>query len=70
MLASVYGYRVMVKSICCCCVRGRWLPSNPVTYIVTLLEITTRLVDDVGHGFSFVLRQFECNEASLWAISP
>ena len=31
MLASVYSYRVMVKSISCCCVRGRWVLSNPVT---------------------------------------
>ena len=35
----------------------------------TLLEITTRLVDDIGHGISYVLWQFECNRASLWAIS-
>ena len=31
MLASVYSYRVMVKSISSCCVRGRWVLSNPVT---------------------------------------
>ena len=36
----------------------------------TLLEITIRLVDDIDHGFSYVLWQFECNGASLWAISP
>ena len=33
MLASVYSYRVMVKSISSCCVRGRWVLSNPVTYV-------------------------------------
>ena len=32
MLASVYNYRVMAKSITCCCVRGRRVISNPVTY--------------------------------------
>ena len=32
MLASVYNYRVMVKSISCCCVRERWFISNPVTF--------------------------------------
>ena len=32
MLASVYSYRVMVKSVSSCCVRGRWVLSNPVTY--------------------------------------
>ena len=31
---------------------------------------TIRLVDDIDHGFSYVLWQFECNGASLWAISP
>ena len=36
----------------------------------TLLEIITWLVDDIGHGISYVLWQFECNGASLWAISP
>ena len=33
MLASVYSYRVMVKSVSSCCVRGRWVLSNPVTYM-------------------------------------
>ena len=32
MLASVYSYRVMVKSVSSCCVRGRWVLSDPVTY--------------------------------------
>ena len=32
MLASVYSYRVMVKSVSSCCVCGRWVLSNPVTY--------------------------------------
>ena len=32
MLASVYSYRVMVKSVSSCCVRGRWVLSNPVTF--------------------------------------
>ena len=32
MLASVYSYRVMVKSVSSCCVHGRWVLSNPVTY--------------------------------------
>ena len=36
----------------------------------TLLEITIWLVDDIDHWFSYVLWQFECNGASLWAISP
>ena len=31
MLASVYSYRVMVKSVSSCCVRGRRVLSNPVT---------------------------------------
>ena len=31
---------------------------------------TVWLVGYVGHWFSYVLWQFECNGASLWAISP
>ena len=34
----------------------------------TLLEMTTQLVDDIGHRFSNILLQFECNGASFWAI--
>ena len=34
----------------------------------TLLEITIQLVDDIGPGFSYVMWQFECCGASLWAI--
>ena len=33
MLASVYSYPVMVKSVSSCCVRGRRVLSNPVTYM-------------------------------------
>ena len=32
MLASVYSYHVMVKSVSSCCVHGRRVLSNPVTY--------------------------------------
>ena len=37
---------------------------------ITLLEITTQMVDDICHGFSYILLQFKCNGASLWTISP
>ena len=37
MLASVYSYRVMVKSVSSCCVRGRQVLSNPVTYIIYII---------------------------------
>ena len=48
-------------------------PLNATGWLVqatTLLEITIRLDDDIGYWFSYVLWQFECNGASLWAISP
>ena len=32
LLVNVYVYRLMVKSMFCCCVRGSWLFSNLVTY--------------------------------------
>ena len=30
LLVNVYSYRLIVKSVSCCCVRGRGLFSNPV----------------------------------------
>ena len=35
MLASVYSYRVTVKSVSSCCVRVSRVLSNPVTYEIT-----------------------------------
>ena len=32
LLVNVYSYRLMVKSVSCCCVRGRHLFSNLVTF--------------------------------------
>ena len=32
MLANVYGYRVMVKSVSCCCVHGSRVFSNPCSH--------------------------------------
>ena len=32
LLVNVYSYRLMVKGVSCCCVCGRRLFSNPVTY--------------------------------------
>ena len=37
-LASVYSYRVMVKSVSSCCVRGRRVLSNPVTIIAIAVD--------------------------------
>ena len=39
MLASVYSYRVMVKSVSSCCVRGSRVLSNPVTIRKLILHI-------------------------------
>ena len=39
-------------------------PLNATGWLVqaaTLLEITNWLVDDIGHGFSYILWHFECN---------
>ena len=55
------------------CPRVLWCTLNATGWLVQatpLLEITTRLVDDIGHGFSYVLWQFERNGDSLWAILP
>ena len=58
MLASVYSYRVMVKSVSSCCVRGRRVLSNPVSYtdgtvsVVNLDKATT-----LNNFFGIVLSQ-------------
>ena len=44
MLASVYSYCVMVKSISSCCVRGRRVLSNPVT----IIQVSQVQVDLIG----------------------
>ena len=36
LLVNVYSYHLMVKSVSCCCVLGRRLLSNPVTFMVSL----------------------------------
>ena len=68
--------------VCFCCglflrpIRCLWVLRCPLNatgwpvQLATLLEITTRLVDYIGRGFSYILWQFECNLAFLWAISP
>ena len=43
MLASVYSYRVMVKSVSSCCVRGRRVLSNPVTYLIAIFNFLVQL---------------------------
>ena len=56
MLASVYSYRVMVKSASFCCVRGRRVLSNPVTYFLNynisniLVPITVQ-VSTISTGY-------------------
>ena len=44
MLASMYSYRVMVKSISCCCVHGRQVISNLVTKLYNIRKILYTLV--------------------------
>ena len=38
LLVNVYNYCLMVKSVSCCCVRGRWHFSNLVTLILSLVK--------------------------------
>ena len=52
MLASVYSYHVMVKSVSSCCVRGRRVLSNPVTYVANYCLIVTTLCSWMIHMLS------------------
>ena len=47
LLVNVYSYRSMVKSVSCCCARGRLLFSNPVTYTVYQHIVTSLLYNMV-----------------------
>ena len=57
-------------------VRCLWVLGCPLSatgwlvQAATLLKITTWLIHDVGHGFSYILWHFECNGASFQATSP
>ena len=57
-------------------VRRPWMLGCPLSatgwlvQAATLLKITTWLIHDVGHGFSYILWHFECNGASFQATSP
>ena len=77
MLAGVYSYRVMVKSVSSCCVRGRWVLSNPVTYIVDVDILGTGVNNtynisqgnnctlNVSQGNNCTLDVFQCNSCQL-----
>ena len=54
MLASVYSYRVMVKSISSCCVRVRRVLLNPVTYIITTLHMVQLYCNVLSTQFNLV----------------
>ena len=47
MLASVYSYRVTVKSVSSCCVRGRRVLSNPVTYYDVAIYIVLDIYNEI-----------------------
>ena len=39
LLVNVYSYRLMVKSVSCCCVRGRHLFSNLITIMLVVRHL-------------------------------
>ena len=65
MLASVYSYRVMVKSVSSCCVRGRRVLSNPVTYTyLTLMQLPSFHMCIVIVQIALKSTKFEKSEVS------
>ena len=52
------------------CSGVHWLPQVGFYRQPLCWKLLLWLVDDIGHGFSYILWQFEYNGASLWAISP
>ena len=51
MLASVYSYRVMVKSVSSCCVRGSRVLSNPVTYMYLYVRSNIPIATHYTHSY-------------------
>ena len=47
LLVNVYSYCLMVKSVSCCCVRGSWLFSNLVTYVLIVLHNVDIIMIDI-----------------------
>ena len=73
MLASVYSYRVMVKSVSSCCVRGSWVLSNPVTYTDSsheLRDLQHFMSEQIDlHALSCFLCRHYCYQAPIISAS-
>ena len=48
LLVNVPSYHVMVESVSCCCVGGRWLFSNPVANKFTFFLHTLNWLDNIS----------------------
>ena len=56
LLFNVYNHHLMVKSVCCCCVRGSWLFSDLVTYmaftlVTSIKELHTHIQGDINKPY-------------------
>ena len=52
------------------CLRVHWMQLVGFYRQSPCWKSPRKLVDDIGHGFSYIFWQFQCNGASLWNVSP
>ena len=55
LLVNMYSYCLMVKSVSCYCVRGSWLFSNLVTYVLQRYPFQQTLINDTISLFCAIL---------------
>ena len=75
MLVNVYSYLVMEKSVSCCCVHGRRVISNPVTYYKASRPVSIEIGDTVfvktqpkfkpDHTFHGPFRVYEVTDTNV-----
>ena len=66
LLVNVYSYHLMMKSVSCCCVHGRWIFSNPVTCMYILSNSTSSSIIPISIAYVYFVH---CNLLLLLAVS-
>ena len=61
-----FCWGLFLRTVRCLRLLGcHWMPlASWLVQAATLLELTTRLVDDIGHGFSYILLLLFCDSLS------
>ena len=66
LLVNVYSHHLIMKSMSCCCVHGRWIFSNPVTYMYILSNNTSSSIIPISTAYVYFVH---CNLLLLLIVS-